>query len=398
MNETTQPGSARAGTAAFGNRERLLILGFWTFFGLLESGKAYVGARMRGSPNGLGPALIGNMPWWYMWAVLTPAVFVVARRFRLDGSPVAPSLLAHAFAGFAFVPLHLLPVGVLYWFTNARFVPNGLAMDQMIRQWVESFILLDVLTYWAIVGGWHALEFHRRMRVTEREAARLQLQAAELRSLTAEARLHALRMELNPHFFFNALNAISGLVRRSDRDGAVAMIARLGDLLRVTLGRDASPQVSLGRELECLDLYLDIERVRFADRLAFHLDVPDDLRDALVPPLILQPLVENAVRHGIAPAIGGGSITVRARLTDGLLRLTVEDTGGGWQQPPHAREGVGLSNTRARLAQLYGEEASVRTGSAPGGGAIVTLVLPYHTAGAAVERVPDNAIELAETT
>jgi LytS/YehU family sensor histidine kinase len=235
------------------------------------------------------------------------------------------------------------------------------------------------------------------MRASEREAARLQLQAAELRSLTAEARLHALRMELNPHFFFNALNAISGLVRRADRDGAVAMIARLGDLLRVTLGRDAALLVPLGRELECLDLYLDIERVRFEDRLAFELDVPDVLRDALVPPLILQPLVENAVRHGIAPTIGGGRITVRARRDDDRISVVVEDTGRGWHGPAGRREGVGLSNTRARLAQLFGDAATVHTRSSTTGGAVVALTFPYTPAGARAA-APAHVIELAETT
>lgn len=384
---------AGGGGAAFGSRERLLILGFWTFFGLLESGKSYLTARMRGDEAGLVSALIGNMPWWYMWAVLTPAVFILTRRFRLDRSPVAPSLVVHALAGFAFVPVHLLPVAILYWFTNARFNP-GITFDGMIRQWFSAFILLDVLTYWMTVGGWHALEFHRRLRASEREAARLQLQAAELRSLTAEARLHALRMELNPHFFFNALNAISGLVRRADRDGAVAMIARLGDLLRVTLGRDAAQLVTLGRELECLDLYLDIERVRFEERLTFETDVPPLLHDALVPPLILQPLVENAVRHGIAPTVGGGTITVRARRDDDRLTLIVEDTGRGLRE--RRRDGVGLSNTRARLAQLYGDAASVHIGSGRTGGAVVTLTFPYTPAGAH-DGAPANAIELAET-
>jgi signal transduction histidine kinase len=394
----TRTGDAGDGRGALGNRERLLILGFWTFFGLLESGKAYVGTRMRGVPVSPGNALLGNMPWWYMWALLTPAVFLIAGRFRLDRPPVGRSLAVHAVAGFAFVPLHLVPVGALYYFTHARYNPAAAGLDMLLRRWIEPFLLLDVLTYWVIVGGYHALAIHRRMRATEREAARLEVQAAELRSLTAEARLHALRMELNPHFLFNALNAISGLVRRADRDGAVAMLARLGDLLRVTLNRDTAPQVPLGRELECLELYLDIERVRFADRLTIELDVPDALHDALVPPLILQPLVENAIRHGIAPAIGGGSITVRARRDDDHLHIDIRDTGGGWGDRPGPREGVGLSNTRARLTQLYGPAAAVHTGSALDGGAVVSLSFPYTTAAPTRDRVPATLTAPAETT
>jgi signal transduction histidine kinase len=383
---TRTEGGTRGGMRAIGSRERLAILAFWTCFGLLESAKAYVSTRLRGSPSTWAHALAGNMPWWFMWALLTPAVFALARRYRLDRRPAGGAIAVHAVASAGSALVHIIPVGALYFFTHARFNPDGPPLPTMLRNFVDGYGLLDMLTYWAIVGGYYALEFHRRMRATELEASRLQLQAAELRGLTQEARLHALRMELNPHFLFNALNAISGLVRRSDRDTAVAMLARLGDLLRVTLRRDTAEVVTLERELECLDLYLQIERVRFSDRLHIDIDVPDPLRDALVPTLILQPLVENAVRHGIAPTPGPGTIRIQARPAGDQLRIAIADTGPGWNGDQPRGEGLGLSNTRARLVQLYGDAASLLAGAAHGGGTIVTLILPYRAAEPARER------------
>jgi LytS/YehU family sensor histidine kinase len=194
----------------------------------------------------------------------------------------------------------------------------------------------------------------------------------------AEARLDALRMELNPHFLFNTLNAISGLVRRRDYDEAVQVLARFGDLLRITLDREAEQTTSLAKELEFLRLYLDIERVRFHDRLEVEIDVDPSLLDVRVPTLILQPLVENAVRHGIARKPGAGSIHIEVRHTRAGLRLTVTDTGVGFGAEARLSrgDGVGLSNTHARLSQLYGASATLELAETEGGGATVTVNLP----------------------
>jgi LytS/YehU family sensor histidine kinase len=194
-----------------------------------------------------------------------------------------------------------------------------------------------------------------------------------------EARLNALRMELHPHFLFNTLNAISGLVRRREIDAAVRMLARLGELLRVTLERGSVQQVPLERELSFLRLYLEIERIRFHDRLGVDFEVDPEVLDALVPTLILQPLVENAVRHGVARLSGPGRVGVRAARQDGKLILQVADTGAGFQAGNGGtRLGVGLSNTRARLEQLYGADAAMMLDNGPAGGALVTVTLPYH--------------------
>jgi two-component system, LytTR family, sensor kinase len=392
-------GDTQGGARVIGPRERLAILGLWTCFGLLESTKAYVTMPMRARGAGFGYALLGNMPWWIAWALLTPLIFIVAYRFRLDRRPVAGALAVHAVASVVAALAHLVPVMSLYYYTHARHAPNIGPLPVQMGNWLNTYGLFGMLTYWAVVGAYYALEFHRRMRATEQEAASLKLQAAELRALTHEARLHALRMELNPHFLYNALNAISGLVRRADRDAAVGMLARLGDLLRVTLNSNAAEEVPLERELECLELYLEIERVRFADRLFTEIDVPADLGDALVPSLILQPIVENAVRHGIAPVPGPGTIRIRARREGADVQLVVADTGAGWDTRRNGqREGVGLTNTRARLAQLYGDAAGLRAGPGPDGGTRVVLTLPYHADPPARERAPEPvraAIEIS---
>jgi sensor histidine kinase YesM len=194
-------------------------------------------------------------------------------------------------------------------------------------------------------------------------------------------------MELNPHFLFNTLNAISALVRRGEHKEAVTMLARLGDLLRVTLERGGEQEIPLEKELEYLARYLDIERVRFRDRLSVETDVAEDSAHALVPTFILQPLVENAVRHGISRSSEGGRIRVSAhRAEDDRLVLTVADTGVGFSTAPgRLREGVGLKNTRARLDQLYGARASLAWENPPEGGARVTVTMPFVTQRATID-------------
>jgi LytS/YehU family sensor histidine kinase len=283
----------------------------------------------------------------------------------------------HLAASIAFAPVHLLSVGWLYYQTHAH--ANVPSLGIMLRGWINNFVMLDVLTYWAIIGGYHALEYHSRFRASEVNAARLAARAARLEASMTEARLNALRMELHPHFLFNTLNAISGLVRRREIDAAVRMLARLGELLRVTLERGSVQQVPLERELSFLRLYLEIERIRFHDRLEVDFEVDPDALDALVPTLILQPLVENAVRHGVARLTGPGRVGVHAAREDGKLVLQVADTGAGFPAGNGGtRLGVGLSNTRARLEQLYGADAALTLGNAPAGGALVTVTLPFR--------------------
>jgi sensor histidine kinase YesM len=299
--------------------------------------------------------------------------------------------------------VHHLVVGTLFYFTRTQGIQVMVAgelrtMTLPLQLWnfFFSFFTLNIVTYWAALGAYYALEFHRRARDEEVRAARLE---ADLH----EARLDALRMELNPHFLFNTLNTIAALVERGQQGPAVAMLARLGELLRTTLEKGSDPEVPLERELEFLEIYLEIVGTRFSDRLSVETAVAPEIRGAMVPTLILQPLVENAVRHGIARRPGRGRITIGAREVDGGLELTVVDSAetgchperseGSSQAGPDARiedpsvapllrddrrlAGIGLDNTRRRLAQLYGAAARLRLDPLPlGEGTVVTVSLP----------------------
>ena len=358
-------------------RDRLLILGFWTLLGLLESSKTYVWYRVHDIPWGWSEALIGNMPWWYVWALLTPFAFALAHRFRFDESHRVVAVLVHFGAALVFTAVHLSAVGVLYYYTTTR----GLRFDnpgEQIQTFLNGYLVTDVLTYFAVIGGYYAIEFHRRFRERELAAARLETRAAQLEAGMVEARLSALRMQLNPHFLFNTLNAISGLVRRREHDDAVRMLARLGELLRVTLDQDGAHEVPLEQELALLRQYLEIEQIRFRDRLVITLDVSDAARDALVPALILQPIAENAVRYGVAGTTGPARIVVCAQVREGALILEVQDSGPGFGALGQHGHGVGLDNVRARLEQLYGSAGTLTLENADEGGARVTLTLPLR--------------------
>jgi sensor histidine kinase YesM len=358
-------------------RHWLAILAFWTFMGLLESSKAWVTADLSGRPTSLSNALLGNMPWWYFWALATPAAFWIAQRFPLDRGRTVRFLAVHFLAMLAFAVTHAFVVGWLFYQTHARFnVPSYLGL---VRAWLVNYGMLNVLTYSAVVGAYYALRYHGRMRQSQDAAAKLELRAAQLQASMTESRLNALRMELNPHFLFNTLNAISGLVRRRERAAAVQALARLGDLLRVTLDRAATQTVPLSQEMVYLQYYLDIERIRFQDRLQIEIDVGDDVVAAAVPSLILQPLVENAVRHGIAKKPGTGWVRIEARRNGDALQLRVADSGVGFPEDLRAlREGVGLGNTRARLDQLYNGRSSFVLANNEQGGATVSLTLPFE--------------------
>jgi hypothetical protein len=364
-------------------RDHALIVASWTGLGLLESVKAAFNARLLGQPIEWGPILLSNMPWWLAWAALTPLVFALGRRVRLDqggGGAVAVHLAAAA----ALAILHHVVVGTLYYYTQTRGVQIMIAgalrtMTLQLQLWnfFFGYFVLNVVTYWAALGAYYALVFHRQVRDGEVRAARLE---ADLHA----ARLDALRMELNPHFLFNTLNTIAALVEREDRRPAVTMLARLGELLRTTLEQGSDPEVPLERELEFLGIYLEIVSTRFSDRLRVETAIGPGVRGAMVPTLILQPLVENAVRHGVAQRPGQGRIVIGARKAEAGLELTVLDCAEPAEAsvPPAGDEsgrsrGVGLENTRRRLAQLYGAAAALRLDPLPrGNGTLVTVSLP----------------------
>lgn len=235
--------------------------------------------------------------------------------------------------------------------------------------------------YWIIVSMVHALTYYRRSQERERKAA-------ELEGRLAQARLQALRMQLHPHFLFNTLHAISTLVYK-DPKGADEMIANLSELLRATLDTSDQQEIRLRKELDLLERYLEIQQVRFGDRLRIEKQVDPQTLDASVPTLILQPLVENAIKHGIEPRPGPGEIVIGAHRSGTALQLSVRDNGNGVEgHPARDGSGIGLSNTRARLEQLYGKEAKLTLSRPSNGGCSVELELPFRNADSII---PENA-------
>jgi LytS/YehU family sensor histidine kinase len=250
------------------------------------------------------------------------------------------------------------------------------------------FTIFDywIQIYWLIVLVVHAMEFYQRSRANE-------WKAAQLESRLAQAQLQALKTQLNPHFLFNTLNAVSALMHRDVR-AANRMMTQLSDLLRLSLETSGAQEVPLKVELDFLDRYVEIQRARFPDRLHMSFEIQPETLDALVPSFILQPLVENAIRHGIAQSSAPGSVEVTARVANGLVELVVRDNGAGFpaQRQLVPREGVGLSNTRARLRHLYGAAHRFELRNVPTGGAEVLIVIPFRPA----ESSGEDGLHVAE--
>jgi hypothetical protein len=358
----------------------LVAAGACAAIGLLECAKDYVMREIQGSERPMKNVLRDEALWWVLWMVLMPGVILLGRRFRFDGGRWRRSTIIHLTMSVVLSIGHIAAFGAAFY-AVAGPTTWGPTAGKTIGVFMGRYLATDVVIYAAALGVYFAFEYYERYRRMALEAAQAEGRTARLQLSLVEARIHALRMELNPHFLFNALNAASGLVRKRENDAAVDMLARLGDLLRTTLDREMPAEVTLADEIQFLGRFLDIELVRFGDRLRVAWDIDADVRDALVPPLILQPLVENALRHGIGRRPGPAQLRISARKTGLHLELAVRDTGEGLVPDGRApRDGIGLSNTRARLAELYGQDtASLEVADVPGGGVRARLLLPFHT-------------------
>ncbi len=355
-----------------GPRETLLVGSFWVFFAALSSANRLLNPFV--SP--WGPILLSLFEAG-LWAALTPAIFRLAVAFNPSRASWAwrvPLLLAMGLTAAAGVnaAVDVLRFHVLHELPRLGASPNALYGLQ--RFWfVREFIV-----FLGILAAGHAREYYRRYEARHQEAIRLQAQTARLQSQLAAAQLSALRMQLNPHFLFNTLNAISALVDR-DPPGVRRMIARLSELLRSAL-EDSDPERTVDEEVAFASRYLEIMQVRFEGRLRVVMDVAPDVRHALVPTLILQPLVENAVKHGVARVRGNGCVTVRAQRQGERTLLVVQDdnTGPALDAPSAAATGVGLRNTAERLRQMYGADVRLSLQRREAGGASAELEVPYR--------------------
>jgi signal transduction histidine kinase len=313
-----------------------------------------------------------NITYWYAWAVLVPGVLWMARRYRFGRHTWKRAAAMHAGGVIVFTLAHAALTVTCRVLIMKAFAGRDVSWWLYFQELFFLYFDWEMMTYWAVVGLSHALDFHRESQ--ERE-----LTAAQLRTRLAEATLQALQRQLHPHFLFNTLHTISALMHR-DIEAADAMLERLSDLLRLTLDRVGTQLVSLKDELDFLGKYLKIEQTRFGDRLQIHINVEPDTLDAAVPNLVLQPLVENALRHGIGPKIGGGRLDVLARRDGRDLWLEVRDNGVGLTTDAF-HNGVGLTNTRSRLEHLYGDRYRFECETPPGGGLLVRLVIPFTADG-----------------
>ena len=311
---------------------------------------------------------------WLLYAVLTPIVFRASQRIPLAPPHLERNISIHV-AGALGMSVAWAALGTLLHL--ALFPPGPASTAQKLWvgfvSWVFITLPFGVGVYFALVGIQHSFFYFAQARERETQAARL---AAQL----SDARLSALRMQLNPHFLFNSLNAITVLVRDQDTAAASRTLELLSGVLRQVLRHDETHEAALSDELEFLERYLAIEQVRFSDRLRPRIEIHGDVARAAVPRFVLQPLVENALRHGIARRADAGMLEVSARREGDELVLSVRDDGPGLPTTLAFRSGVGLSNSRARLAELYGSRAALQLANANGDGVIATVRLPYHEA------------------
>jgi two-component system LytT family sensor kinase len=341
-----------------------LVFGGWTLFGLFSYSQTvlYYSLPAR-DPIPWGPLFAISLGSAWIWAALTPAALWVANRLRFEPNQRMRSLLLHGTAGLTFV----LVSTVL-----ERAIVASIS-DSPLKPFVQGLLYRfdsRLLAYLCIVTVASAARYALLYR--ERE-----VQAAELEAQLARAELQVLKMQLQPHFLFNALNTIAELAH-DDPNNADRLIARLGHLLRLSLEQAGHQVVPFRQELQFLTAYLEIEQTRFQDRLAVDTDVSLDALDAGVPALLLQPIVENAIRHGTSPRTGAGVISIRARRQGAMLTVEIRDNGPGFPNGSTAlKEGVGLSNTRERLRQLYGDRHAFALANSPEGGALVTIAMPY---------------------
>ena len=372
--ESIDRGAGYGAAARAPRRLWLLLPVLWLVAALLSSapgGRAIEGDRVTVIPwrTLFFDALI-SFGWW---ALLAPAIVWVAGRIqdRVRGAVAAAA--AHALAG-------ALVVG-LYFVLRSRLVVPG-RWFSLDTGWggLRSILPQSVMVYLLIAGGTVAVRAMQRSREREREAADHALRASRLESQLADARLEVLRGQLQPHFLFNTLNAVSALI---DEDPAEArrMLTRLSELLRMALDAMALPEISLAREVEWLEHYVDLQRMRFEERLRVDIEVAPEAAGAHLPPLLLQPLVENAIEHAVEARAPGGRIRVIASRADRRLRVLVKDDGPGPALPATNGRGIGLRVTRDRLAAMYGADASVELRRGDDGGAEAIVELPFRTGG-----------------
>jgi two-component sensor histidine kinase len=313
-------------------------------------------------------ALYNILLFWTTYGALVPFVLFLTEKYRLDLQSWRRKLIIHTTAAVAFAYLHTSFNAIL----NPRRLLTHAPLPPTLVRVVTVNFPLDFLAYWAIIGIAYALHFYSRSQQHD-------LAAAQLQASLAEARLRSLRAQLNPHFLFNTLNAISALALKGEGKAVARALSRLTDLLRIGLNEKYPKIITLGKELELIENYLEIQRLLFGDRLAIERDIEPATISAEVPCLILQPLVENAIVHGVSRDSGAARIRIAASRQHETLRLQVADSGAGFHSQPAERNGIGLAGTQARLEHHYGNAQHIEYSRSSEGGASVTISIPFRS-------------------
>lgn len=352
-----------------------ILFGFWTFFSFLYANQIYFEMlHTPGMHHSWWRIAFWQITVWYIWGFLSPLILSLGRRFPCEGHAWWRGLLVHLSAGVMLSAVHLAAATSLKMLIQPFDVWSDTRPFLMQYQGeLSNFFLFDFFIYWAILGIGYAFDYRERYRERESLTARLKAQLAE-------AQLESLKMQLHPHFLFNTLHTIAGLVRSNEKVPAVNMIAGLSDLLRHALDNADEQEVPLREELKFTELYLDIQKARFSDRLTVRMEIAPETLDALVPNLILQPLVENAIRHGISLNDSAGVIVINAYCDDHMLRISVCDDGPGLESGWRMEEsgGIGLANTSERLKHLYGTTHRFELRNGANGGMTAAIAIPFR--------------------
>jgi two-component system LytT family sensor kinase len=343
-----------------------LIFGVWTLIGVVSGFTRYVVGTYVGAARPFWQQFRAPLIEQWIWAALTPAVFFFSKRVPLSRRRLAPTLLAHC--GF-FLLTSLVHAAAASYLHVPIFVPRGFAGSPIVLRFVEEFYS-DIWMYWPLVCIQALVDYYKRFRQQA-------LQAAQLEARLARLQLELLRAQIKPHFLFNTLNSISALMQDQPH-AAEDMLADLSEMFRASMLSTSRQEAALHHEIDLLRSYMRIQQRRFDDRLTPVFDIAPDALEAAIPTLLLQPLVENAVLHGIAPRVEPGRVEIRAVRRNEKLELHVSDNGVGMAE--RCQEGIGLSNTRERLLHLYGGEQSMEISSKPGQGTLVRIVMPFRIA------------------
>ena len=328
-----------------------------TLFGLFETLQYYLRSLLGGFPFDFARSLSNNLSTSVVLAALTPIAFVMSRRFRLERGVMVQRLILHAVAALAFAFSAVLAIAGLFFLQN-----SSLSYPTLIAKLATFYVLFYFAIYWMIAGAIHAGHYYHQTQLREEKLVR--------------ERLEVLRGKLNPHFLFNTLNAISTMALQRDHEGVAQSLGLVGDMLRASLDDNLPQEIPLARELELTDKYIAIQRIRFGDRLAVERIVDPASLDAFVPSMLLQPLVENAVTHGVGTRPGQGWVRIEASRSDGHVTIAVSDSGAGFSASP--RNGIGLANTRERLQTMYGDRHTFDVGTVSGGGARIEITIPVR--------------------